>query len=159
MPTPQLVAVVPSEDFLQSLSMPDRRVSIHRVFYDLFAPSYPAQARRIPVTLIFCGGAGKYEGQIQLVDPAGDTVAEARFTFQASTVFVQHVVLGGELRFPGEYRLDTWLENRLAMSVPLMVVSTAPSNMDVLGRPPEELTTGKALDSKSGKGKEVQYEK
>ncbi len=126
MPTPQLVAVVPSEDFLQSLSMPDRRVSIHRVFYDLFAATYPARARRIPVTLIFCGGAGQYQGVVRLIDPAGRTVTEADFTFQASTVFVQHVVLSGELPFPGAYRLDTWLEERLAMSVPLTVVATAP---------------------------------
>ncbi|MCC6189047.1 MAG: hypothetical protein IT318_08425 [Anaerolineales bacterium] len=143
MSTPKLVAVVPSEDFLQSLSMPDRRISIHRVFYDLFAPTYPAQARRIPVTMIFCGGAGKYQGRLQLVDPAGDTVAEARFSFQASTMFVQHAVVGGELRFPGEYRLDTWLEDRLAMSVPLTVVSTAPDEGVAAGAVPQEAAPDK----------------
>ena len=83
MSTPQLVAVVPSEDFLQSLSMVDRRITIHRVFYDLFAASFPAYARRIPVTLIFCGGAGDYSGRVHLTDPAEYLAAQAEFSFKA----------------------------------------------------------------------------
>jgi hypothetical protein len=126
MSTPQLVAVVPSEDFLQSLSMVDRRITIHRVFYDLFAESFPAYARRIPVTLIFCGGAGDYSGRVQLTDPAEYLAAQAEFSFKASTLFVQHVVLAGELRLPGLFHLEVWLENRLVMSVPMTVASLQP---------------------------------
>ena len=126
MSTPQLVAVVPSEDFLQSLSMADRRITIHRVFYDLFAESFPAYARRIPVTLIFCGGAGEYSGRVQLTDPAEYLAAQAEFSFKASTLFVQHVVLAGELRLPGLYHLEVWLENSLAMTVPVTVAALQP---------------------------------
>ena len=126
MSTPQLVAVVPSEDFLQSLSMADRRITIHRVFYDLFAESFPAYARRIPVTLIFCGGAGEYSGRVQLSDPAEYLAAQAEFSFKASTLFVQHVVLAGELRLPGLYHLEVWLENSLVMTVPVTVAALQP---------------------------------
>jgi hypothetical protein len=136
MSTPQLVAVVPSEDFLQSLSMADRRITLHRVFYDLFAQSFPAYAPRIPVTLIFCGGTGEYHGQVQLTDPGEYLVARAEFTFKASTLFVQHVVLAGELRVSGIYHLGVWLEGRLAMAVPVTVATLQPASR------PTQRTTG-----------------
>ena len=128
MSTPQLVAVVPSEDFLQSLSMADRRITLHRVFYDLFAQSFPAYAPRIPVTLIFCGGVGEYHGQVQLTDPAEYLAARAEFSFKASTLFVQHVVLAGELRVSGIYHLEVWLESGLVVTIPLTVAALQPSN-------------------------------
>ena len=136
MSTPQLVAVVPSEDFLQSLSMADRRITLHRVFYDLFAQSFPAYAPRIPVTLIFCGGAGEYQGQVQLTDPAEALTALADFSFHASTLFVQHVVLAGELRMPGSYHLAVWLEGRLVATVPLTVAALQPQGK------PDQRNTG-----------------
>jgi len=126
MASPQLVAVVPCEDLLQTVAWPDRRPTLHRVFYDLIARQFPARAR-IPITVIFCGGSGTYAGRVRLVDPAEQEVASGDFAFIAATFFVQLVVFGGagnlvELPFPGKYNIEVLLEEQVIARVPLTVV-------------------------------------
>lgn len=123
MSTPQLVAIVPAEDLLQTLVQADRRFSLHRVLFDLYSPGFPARVPQLVVTLIFCGGAGEYEAQLSVTGPAGATLMAAPFTFTARTYHLQAVNLGGlELPEPGQYTLTASLEGRPVMNAPLTVI-------------------------------------
>ncbi|MBM3272775.1 hypothetical protein FJY94_05930 [Candidatus Kaiserbacteria bacterium] len=122
---PQLAALLPVEDVLQSLASPDRRLTLHRIFFDLYAPSFPAQAR-IPVAVALCGGAGHFGLCVRLLDMAGREVARDEDRFTASAVHVHLLTLRGTLNAPGEYRLEASLEGVVVASLPLIVASSAP---------------------------------
>ena len=121
---PQLVAIVPSEDLLQSVVEADRRFTLHRVVYDLYASAFPARLGSLVVNLIFCGGAGEHQGRLALYAPFGTALSLTPFTFTARTFHVQAVALAGvELPAPGQYTLAAELDGQPALSAPLAVVS------------------------------------
>lgn len=123
--TPQLAALLPVEDVLQSLALPDKRLTLHRIFFDLYAPSFPAQAR-IPVAVALCGGAGNFALCVRLLDLAGREVARDEDRFTASAVHVHLLTLRGTLHAPGEYRLEASLEGAVVANLPLIVASSVP---------------------------------
>lgn len=123
MSTPQLAAMLPVEDVFQSLALPDRRLTLHRIFFDLYAPSFPAQAR-IPVAIALCGGAGSFSLRVRLLDLAGREIARDEDRFAASAVHVHLLTLKCTLNSPGDYRLEASLEDRVVATLPLVVAST-----------------------------------
>ncbi len=127
--TPQLAALLPVEDVLQSLALPDKRLTLHRIFFDLYAPSFPAQAR-IPIAVALCGGAGNFDVSVRLLDLAGREVARDEDRFTASAVHVHLLTLRGTLNAPGEYRLEASVEGAVVASLPLIVASSAPPAQD-----------------------------
>ncbi len=127
MSKPQLAAIIPCEDLTQSLSYPDRRLSLHRVFYDLLAPAFPATVGRLPVTMIFVGGAGRYSASVRLLDPAERALSVSEFQFTAQTFALHHAILGATLPMPGTYYVEVALEGEPQMRVPLAVVQTQPT--------------------------------
>ena len=121
---PQLVAIVPSEDLLQSVVEADRRFTLHRVVYDLYARAFPARMGSLVINLIFCGGAGEHQGQLALYSPSGAALSITPFTFTARTFHLQAVALAGvELPEPGNYALSVEVDGQPALSAPLAVVS------------------------------------
>lgn len=127
MANPQLAALLPVEDVLQSLATPDRRLTLHRVFFDLYAASFPAQAR-IPVALALCGGAGSFTVSVRLLDPGGRESARDTDSFTASAVHVHLLTLNAVLNMPGEYRLEAFVEEESVLTLPLVVALTAPAS-------------------------------
>jgi hypothetical protein len=126
MANPQLAALLPVEDVLQSLALPDRRLTLHRVFFDLYAPSFPARAR-IPVALALCGGAGTFAIGVRLLDPGGREIARDADHFTASAVHVHLLTLNAMLNMAGEYRLEALIEESPVAALPLIVASSAPA--------------------------------
>ena len=121
--TPKLAALLPVEDALQSTVLPDRRLTLHRIYFDLYAPSFPANAR-IPVAAVFCGGAGEYSAAVQLLDPAGREAARVDAGFTAAALHVHVFVLRCVLSMTGEYTLNALLEGEVVNSLPLIVAQT-----------------------------------
>lgn len=117
--TPTIAALLPVDDALQSLALPDRRLTLHRIFFDLYAPSLPANAR-IPVAVVLCGGSGEFTIGVRLLDPSGREVARDESRFTASAMHVHLFVLRGVLGAPGEYRLIGSLEDE-TLDLPLIV--------------------------------------
>ncbi len=119
---PQLVAIVPSEDVLQTLVNGDGRYTLHRVLYDLYSPSFPARLSPLTVNLIFCGGSGRYAGTLQMVNPAGQVVSETRFGFEARTYHLQGITLKDvPVEMPGDYCLNVELEGQPVGHAPLAI--------------------------------------
>ena len=120
--TPQLAALLPVEDVLQSLALPDRRLTLHRIFFDLYAPSFPARAR-IPVAVALVGGSGSFNLSARLLDPGGREIARDGAQFTAAAVHVHLLTLTATLDAPGVYRLEALIEEELLASLPLIVAA------------------------------------
>lgn len=127
MSQPQLVALLPSEDLLQTVVNADRRFTLHRLVFDLYAAAFPARVPQLVTTVIFCGGAGEYAGELRLSSPSGAVLSATPFSFEAKTYHLQAVNLAGvELPEPGEYSLTVTLEDRPLMTAPLKAVKLGP---------------------------------
>ncbi len=129
MSTPQLAALLPVEDVLQSLALPDQRLTLHRVFFDLYAPSFPARAR-IPVAVALVGGSGSFSLSARLLDPGGREIARDGGRFTASAVHTHLLTLNATLASPGVYRLETLIEEDLLASLPLMIAASRLAGTD-----------------------------
>ncbi len=125
---PKLAALLPVEDVFQSLALPDKRLTLHRGYFDLYAPSFPANAL-IRVAVVLCGGAGEYTLQAVLLDPAGREVARDQSGFTASAMHTHLLTLRGVLGMVGEYRLVGKVEDEVVADLPL-VVSTSEGTDD-----------------------------
>jgi hypothetical protein len=120
MSNPSLVALVPVEDMLVSLGLPDRRVTLHRLYADLYAASFPARAV-INVVAIFCGGVGDFTAEAVLRDPMGREIARAAGKFTAAEMHTHLFNFQAMIETPGVCRIDGYLEGDLLSSVPLTV--------------------------------------
>lgn len=134
---PELAALLPVEDVFQSLALPDRRLTLHRIFMDLYAPSFPARAR-IPVIAALCGGAGNFNIVVRLLDPGGREIGRDEAAFAASALHVQLLTLLVRLDIPGTYRLEAVLENEVIKSLPLVVTPTNTGRIE--GQPANDRT-------------------
>lgn len=122
MTTPTLVALVPCEDLLQSVTAADGRATLHRLVYDLYSARFPARIGALVAVLVFAGGSGEYQGALTLTAPNGDVVLESGFQFTARTFHVQAVNLtDAELPVAGTYALNVTLEGTPLTSAPLVV--------------------------------------
>ena len=120
MSNPSLVALVPVEDMLVSLGLADRRVTLHRLYTDLYAATFPARAV-INVAAIFCGGVGDYTTEAILRDPMGREIARTSGVFSAAAMHTHLFNFQAVIETPGVCRIDGYLEGDLVSSVPLTV--------------------------------------
>ena len=122
MTVPKAVAIVPTEDLLQTLVESDRRFTLHRVVFDLYSAVFPARVQQLVVSVVFCGGVGEYQARLTLTAPTGVVVSDTPFAFTARTYHIQAVNLSGvTLPESGEYTLAVELEGQTALIAPLMV--------------------------------------
>ncbi len=127
--TPQLAALLPVEDVLQSLALPDQRLTLHRIFFDLYAPSFPARAR-IPVAAALVGGSGNFNLSVRLLDPGGREIARDGAQFTAAAVHTHLLLLDATLDTPGVYRLEALIEAKMLASLPLIVAAPPGTETD-----------------------------
>ncbi|MCP4538086.1 MAG: hypothetical protein GY832_13170 [Chloroflexi bacterium] len=128
---PRLLAAVPCEDAATSASMGDGRVSLQRVFYDLYAGAFPAAFERLNVATMWMGGEGEYTIGARLTGPDGTVLAEAQIphTCQPEPTTMIHLihfssdgVMTMVLPQPGRYDVDVLLDDIQVSTFPLFVV-------------------------------------
>lgn len=129
MGAPTLAAMLPVEDVLQSLALPDKRLTLHRIFFDLYAPTFPARAR-LPVATVWCGGAGQYNIEVRLLSPEGKQLASDGDEFAASNLHAHVLTLNVLLPAPGPYQLAALLEGEVVATLPLVVAMSVGARPD-----------------------------
>jgi len=113
-PMPRLLASLPCEDAAISAGVGDGRVTLQRVFFDLYASGFPAGFDRLVVCNLWSGGEGSYRVRTRIVAPDGTEVArgeaglEARpgAATNAQLVYFYPLVLPE----PGRYTVEVLLE-------------------------------------------------
>lgn len=123
MSTPQLAALLPVEDALVSVGLPDRRISLYRLFADLYAPSFPASAR-MTVAMVLLGGSGEFTAEVVLRDPLQRELVRASARVTAAHLYVQLFNLAFVLDSVGDYQLEGLIEGQLIARVPIAVRET-----------------------------------
>ncbi len=133
---PRLLAALPCEDAAASAGMGDGRVTLQRVFFDLYAPAFPAGFERLNVATVWMGGepGREYTVGARLADPGGAIIAEARMTYvarvqPATMAAVVHFATDGRLTVafpsPGRYTVDILLDDVPVHTFPLFVIGPA----------------------------------
>ena len=125
-PVPRLLASLPCEDAALSQGVADGRVSLQRVFFDLYADRFPAGFDRMTVANFWAGGEGAYRVAVRLVGAGGEEVArgEAELAFPEGAVTVAQLVYfpGLVLPRPGRYTVEVLLEGAAVHAYTLAVV-------------------------------------
>lgn len=134
---PRLLAALPCEDAAVSAAMGDSRVSLQRVFYDLYAEAFPAGFDRLNVATVWTGGeAGReYPVGARLSDPSGALVAEGTMTYlsrpsPATSALLIHFSTDGMvlvLPGPGQYSVDVLLDDVPVFTFPVHAIKLAPA--------------------------------
>ncbi len=128
---PRLLAAVPCEDVATSASMGDGRVSLQRVFYDLYAAAFPAAFERLNVATVWMGGEGEYTVGARLNGPDGVVLAEAEIAHvcrpePTTMIHLIHFSSDGVMTMvlprPGRYDVDVLLDGVPVSTFPLFVV-------------------------------------
>ena len=136
-PVPRLLASLPCEDAAVSQGVADGRVSLQRVFFDLYATAFPAGFDRMTVANFWTGGEGSYRVAVRLVGPDGGEVArgEAELAFPEGAITVAQLVYfpGLALPGPGRYGVEVLLDGAPVHTYDLVVVGP---------EEPEEVTDG-----------------
>ena len=128
---PRLLAAVPCEDVASSASMGDGRVSLQRVFYDLYAGAFPAAFERLNVATVWMGGEGEHTVGARLTGPDGVVLAEAQIPHKCqpeptTMIHLIHFSSDGVMTMvlpqPGRYDVDVLLDDMPVATFPLFVV-------------------------------------
>ena len=136
---PRLLAAAPCEDVAASASMGDGRVSLQRVFYDLYATAFPAAFERLNVATIWMGGEGEYTVGARLTDPDGTVLAEAQIPHvcrpePATMIHLIHFSSDGVMTMvlpqPGRYDVDVLVDGIPVSTFPLFVVGISTEGED-----------------------------
>ena len=134
---PRLLAVVPCEDVAASASMGDGRVSLQRVFYDLYSNAFPAAFERLNVVTVWMGGEGEYTIGARLTSPDGTVLAEAEIAHRCepeptTMIHLIHFSSDGVVTMvlpqPGRYDVDVLLDGIPVSTFPLFVVGIGASS-------------------------------
>lgn len=125
-PVPRLLASLPCEDAAVSQGVADGRVTLQRVFFDLYADRFPAGFDRMTVANFWTGGEGTYRTAIRLVGPEGAEVArgEAELAFPDGALTVAQLIYfpGLALAGPGQYTVEVLLDGAAVHAYSLTVV-------------------------------------
>jgi len=124
---PRLLAVVCCDDALISGADPaDARVTLQRVFFDLYADRFPARVARLVGVLIWSGGEGSYRVGLHISAPDGAAVAAAQGELSASPDLVTNVQLYHfpdlVLPEPGRYAVQVLVDDAPVHDTVLHVV-------------------------------------
>ena len=125
-PMPRLLAALPCEDAAVSFGVYDRRCSLQRVYFDLYAERFPADFDRLVVAALWSGGEGSYTMQARIVGPGGEEIAVGETEMEAlpptatNTQLVYFYPLA--LPEPGPYTVQVLLDGAEVHTFPLHVI-------------------------------------
>lgn len=133
---PRLLAALPCEDGAVSAAMADGRVSIQRVYYDLYADEFPASFECLNVATLWMGGTPgrQYRVGVRLSAPDGTVLAEAAVAYQgqpepATGARLFHLSSDGVLLMrlptPGRYSVDVLLDGVPVFTFPIHAIELA----------------------------------
>lgn len=129
---PRLLAAVLCEDTAVSAAMGDNRVSLQRVFYEVYAGAFPAGFDRLNMAMVWMGGqeGREYPVGARLSAPDGAVIAEASLTYRArpepaTAVLLVHFSTDGlvlALPTAGKYNVDVLLDGVPVFAFPFFAV-------------------------------------
>jgi len=125
-PLPRLLASLPCEDAATSAGLADGRLTLQRVFFDLYADAFPAAFDRMTVVNFWIGGEGRYRTTVRILAPEGAEVARGEMELSArvepATVVQLTYFPGLILPGPGRYTVEVLLDG-VAVHTYVFVVS------------------------------------
>ena len=128
---PRLLAALPCEDGAASVAVGDNRVTLQRIFYDLYADGFPAAFDRLNVATIWMGGEGEHTVGVRLSGPDGSVLINAEMDYvaqpePATAVRLFHLSSDGVMTLalpaPGRYSVDILLNGVPVQTFPMFVV-------------------------------------
>jgi hypothetical protein len=129
---PRLLAALPCEDAALSAAMADGRISVQRIFYDVYAMEFPAAFDHMNVATVWMGGQGDvdYPVGVRLSGPDGSVIVEAQAVYVGAplprtAVIVSHLSTDGlslVLPSPGRYSVDVLLDGVPEATFPVYVL-------------------------------------
>jgi hypothetical protein len=123
---PRILAALPCEDASVSAGIGDNRVTIMRVFFDVYADKFPAAFSKFVVCVLWIGGEGEHTSTISIKDPDGNTLATGQTTVTCQpepTTFAQ-IVYFPRLIFtkPGKHTVEISLNGTPIHTFPIHVI-------------------------------------
>ncbi len=139
---PRLLAAIPCEDGTVSFAMNDSRVTLQRLFYEVYAAEFPAAFERLNVATIWMGGEGEHTVGVRFSDPDGAVLSEVVIDYDprpepASAIHLFHFSNArGDfvLTLPraGKYAVDVLLDDVPVFSFPFFAVALPPARQPEL---------------------------
>lgn len=134
-PVPRLLACLLCEDAAVSGALADGRVSLQRVFFDLYAAAFPCGFDRLTAVTFWTGGEGTYRVGVRILAPDGAEVARGEVELVArpgpvegpATVAQLLYFPGLVLPVAGKYTVEVLLDDAAVHTCPLHVVDVGPA--------------------------------
>ncbi len=125
---PRLLAALACEDAALSSGLADGRVSLQRVFFDLYAARFPAAFDRMVVVCLWMGGEDTHSVAVSLRAPDGTVVGRGETPLEcrpepatvAQIVYFPSLVLP----VPGKYTVEVALNGAAVHTFAVHVVQT-----------------------------------
>lgn len=143
---PSLLAALPCEDAALSAAMADGRITVQRLFYDVYGMEFPAAFDQMNVATVWMGGQVdvEYPVGVRLSGPDGSVIVEAHAVYVGAPLprtaaIVSHLSTDGlslVLPSPGRYSVDVLLDGVPETTFPIYVL------MPPARRPAEGVTDG-----------------
>lgn len=143
---PRLLAALPCEDAAVSAAMADGRITVQRIFYDVYGMDFPAAFDQMNVATVWTGGQidVDYPVGVRLSGPDGGVIVEAEAIYVGvpiprTAVMVSHLSTDGlslVLPSPGRYSVDVLLDGVPEATFPIYVL------MPPAPQPAEGVTDG-----------------
>lgn len=125
---PRLLAALTCEDAATSGGLADGRVTLQRVFFDLYAARFPAAFDRMVVVCFWTGGEGTHTVTVSLKAPDGAVVGrgEAALECRPEPATVAQIVYFPNLALPapGKYTVEVALNSAPVHTFAVHVVQT-----------------------------------
>jgi len=125
---PRLLAALACEDAAVSSGLGDGRVTMQRVFFDLYAARFPAAFDRLVVCVLWMGGEGTHTVTVSLRAPDGAVVGQgdAALECRPEPATVAQIVYfpGLVLPAPGKYTVEVALNGAAVHTFSIHVVQT-----------------------------------
>jgi len=133
-PVPRLLASLLCEDAASSIGLGDRRMTLQRVFFVLYADKFPAGYDRLVVANFWYGSEGAYQEGVQIVAPDGAVVAqgESELTVPEAPVVMTQLSFFPNLVLPeaGDYTVQVLIDDAAVHTHTLRVVEVGRSEAD-----------------------------
>lgn len=125
---PRLLAAIPCEDAAVSSGVADGRVSLQRIFFDLYAARFPAAFDRMVIACIWMGGEGEHTVAVTLKAPDGAEIGrgESPLACRPEPATVVQIIYfpGLVLPAPGRYAVEVALNGAPVHAFAVYVVQT-----------------------------------
>lgn len=103
------------------------KLSLMGLFENIYVPTFPAVHPRIAIISEWSAGQGEFRVRMRIVSPDGKTaIRETQSKMSLNSVHYRHrdvsLHLNVELKVPGTYWVENYLDDELINSMPLNVV-------------------------------------